>query len=154
MNRQIKKNILFLPAVFLAVFLFSGCSSDSTASITNGGGGGAQRVNNIDLEAKCATQAKKVYDENWSFCSGGICNYSYQNHYNSKDGKCYILVSGFGAGGQNYQLSDAFENGTYIALCDSYTAVPKLDSCDYPNARKQKFDIDAFNNFAKPYMNN
>ena len=133
-----KKNIVLMPAVFLAVFLLSGCSNSSSTSLVQ--------------EEKCATQAKKVFDDNWSTCSGGICDYNYKNHYNSKTGKCYILVSGMGSGGQNYQLSDAFENGTNIALCSSYTAVPRLDSCDYPNSKKEKFDVDKFNNFVKSYM--
>ncbi|MDE2031216.1 MAG: hypothetical protein KGI58_03105 [Patescibacteria group bacterium] len=113
-----------------------------------------EQVSSIDLQAKCDTQAKKDFNQNWSSPSGGISDYNYKNHYNTQTGKCYILTSGVGAGGENYQLSDAFENGSYIALCSSYTVAPEMNSCDYPNSKKEKFDKVKFDNFVKPYMEN
>ncbi|MEI8130756.1 MAG: hypothetical protein WCG55_04615 [bacterium] len=111
-------------------------------------------TSSVDLEAKCSSQAEKVFANDWSNPSGGISNYTYKNHYDNKTGKCYIVVSGVGAGGENYRLSDAYEHGTYIALCSSYTVDSKMDSCDYPNSRSEKFDVNKFNNFIKPYMEN
>jgi len=114
----------------------------------------AIKTNIIDLQAKCATQAEKVFNNNWKDGIGDIISYDYHNHYDSKNGKCYILVAGYGVNGQSqdHRLRDVYENGTDIALCSAYGGTHKLDFCSYPNSIGEGFDMPKFDAFVKPYM--
>ena len=153
MEKFIKQNwfkiIITIISIILIAILYSVLKQPQKNTVSE-----VADSSSIDLDAKCSTQAEKVFANDWSNPSGGISDYNYKNHYNSKTGKCYMVISGVGAGGANYQLSDAYEHGTYIALCSSYTVDSKMDSCDYPDSRSEKFDVNKFNNFFKPYMEN
>lgn len=110
-----------------------------------------QYMNNIDLQKKCDSEAKKIF--------AGIqrgansINYTYKNHYINSLSRCYILIHGIGIGdvGLSDKLINAFADET-IANCESFTTAPEINFCSYNGSSGIKYDIDQFNNFVKPYM--
>lgn len=103
-----------------------------------------------DLQDECAIQAKKVFGTFKP--AGGIDTYNYEDHYNS-NGTCYVLVHGFGDGGQEDALINAYENKN-VAQCDSYIGVQSINFCEYNSSQTENYDISKFDNFVKPYMTN
>lgn len=110
----------------------------------------------INLQSKCSSQAKKVFDE---YTKGNAPDYfSYRNHYNLKLNKCYILISFIGNPGDGnessnqYKLMDAFENKNIMSCSMMYNASAKLEMlCDY-NGVTNWLNKDKFNTFIKQYM--
>jgi hypothetical protein len=96
------------------------------------------QTNDIDSQAKCATQAQKVLDnfekkyinDGWSSADGGVpastrVNFNQQNHYNQTLNKCFILITydftqaGLGNPkftGNGETLFDAYQNDE-LASC-------------------------------------
>lgn len=119
---------------------------------------GCSNLSSISLESqeKCAAQARKVFDTDFKAMPGS--EYRYQNHYNNKTNKCYILVRGTGTNGIDYELRDAYENGTTIAICSSETQNVNSQTditsafCRYNKSPFEKMDIKKFDNFAEQYM--
>lgn len=107
-----------------------------------------KQSNNLNLQSQCLAQAKTVFDD----YEKGVENYSYNNHYDSKLGKCYVLIQGSGADGETDELFDAYENKA-VASCLSYSAAPENNGCSYLGSNK-KYNLDEFNSFIQPFMNN
>lgn len=128
------KKILLLLSFAL---LLSGCSFLATQ----------QHASNLDLQGKCATQAEKFFN---NYNKVALQHYNYQNHYNSKLDKCYILVHGFGTSGTSDILFNTYENNS-IAECQLYSGSPDMSFCGYSGS-SEKWDLNKFNNFVKQYM--
>ncbi len=140
--------LLFVVAVAAAYFI--GQSSNNSTQPTNTP---QAKTSSLDAQQKCATQASESFDKITGGNNGGVDNLTYQNHYNSSLDKCYILIHGFGAGGVTDELWNAYENKA-LASCDSFTAAPDISSCSYKEGSTEKYDLDKFKNFVKPYMEN
>lgn len=108
------------------------------------------RTASIDSQSKCAIQAKKVFDTFKTV--SGIDTYNYGYHYDN-NGTCYVLVHGFGEGGQEDALINAYENET-LAQCESYAGVSNINFCEYNGIQTEKYDISKFDDFVKQYMEN
>jgi len=109
-----------------------------------------QQTNNIDLQTKCAIQAKNIFN-NIQLMTNDI-NYTYKDHYSSSLNRCYVLIHGIGVGGigMSDRLIDVYENKD-VADCESYGTAPELNSCVY-NGSNITYNINQFNDFVKPYM--
>ena len=79
----------------------------------------------LDTQSKCSTAAKIFFHQNWREDKDTIL-LDYSNHYNSKVGKCFIIVewhyndtvSKRGEWYGNIQLHDVFENNKYAELSE------------------------------------
>jgi len=110
-----------------------------------------EQTNNINLQTKCATQAKKFFDNIKSMAND--INYTYKNHYSINLNRCYVLIHGIGVSGigMSDMLIDVYANEN-IADCESYGTAPELNFCSYNSSNEIKYNINQFNDFVKPYM--
>jgi uncharacterized protein YceK len=156
------KKIFPILTLTIAVLLLSGCSYKIVRTDEVNGSQQVQVNKNDKIDKstttpsgvniatqKCSVEAKKVFDTFKPF--SGIDTYSYKNHYNS-NGTCYVLVHGFGEGGQEEVLLNAYENQNK-AQCELYSGSSKMSFCVYSGVN-EKYDLDKFNNFIKQYMEN
>jgi hypothetical protein len=109
-------------------------------------------ISDLDLQAKCSAKAKDFFDNYKQQNLGYNDIYGYENHYNSKLGKCYILIRGDGPNGSSNQLWDAYENKD-VAECEGYSGNATMNFCGY-SGLSEKYDLDKFNSFIKQYMEN
>jgi hypothetical protein len=80
----------------------------------------AGRSQTLDLQAMCAEQARKVFQEwkhEFNKNKFGITLFSsdYQSHYNTKLKKCLVLIHSSSNIGKQIHLTDAFERTFYAA---------------------------------------
>jgi len=136
-----KKIIPILTLTIVALFL-GGCSNQEKLQ------------SNLDLQSKCSAKAKDFLDNYKETNPPGYNGYySYENHYNSKSDKCYILIRGYSPDSLKNILFDAYENKD-IAECEAYSSGNSMmNFCGYPGS-SEKYDLDKFNNFIKQYMEN
>jgi len=52
-----------------------------------------KQVNNINLQERCASNAKSFFNENWQSADSNDILLDYQNHYNTKLNECYVLIN-------------------------------------------------------------
>ena len=111
-----------------------------------------QKASIINLQNKCAIQAKNLVDNIQSTNSNMI--YTYTNHYSFYLNKCYALIHGVGIAGTGIsdKLVDVYGN-TDIADCESYATAPQLNSCVF-NGLASAYNVNNFNDFTKGYMEN
>lgn len=155
------KNILIVLCVLVAILIIVLLSkkSDSqsiqpkpdTNLAVNATNPVAENKTNSDLQTKCSIEAKKVFDtfSPWR----GVDTYTYKYHYNT-NGTCYVSINGYGEGGKEMVLLNANED-KIIAQCDYYDKTSSLNLCGYNSLNLSKeFNVDEFNKFIKPYMEN
>lgn len=115
--------------ITLILFLLSGCSTPS----------------NLTNQNKCSDKAREFFSDNKI---GSQDNY--ENHYNSRLDKCYILVKHFSVGGMKDELWSPYENKV-LASCNSGYDDGMTKSCNY-NGSNEPYDIEKFNSFLKQHM--
>jgi hypothetical protein len=111
------------------------------------------KIDTSDLKTKCDIESIKIFNNTTRNVNS--INYTYKNHYISNLKRCYILIHGIGVGetGLSDKLINVFENKR-IAECESYATAPEIDFCSYDGSDKLEYNIDQFNGFVKPYMEN
>jgi hypothetical protein len=128
-------------------------------------------VRDLDLQAKCAKDARAWFNENWSSSRDkDTVLLDFTNHYNVKLNKCFILVefhykSHFAdAGGDswtnNIELTDVYENNQYGRFAENHYTYLKpqfrtereVINCDAKDGECKT--LDDFQNLTRPYMNN
>lgn len=133
------KKIFIIP---LIIIFLSGCSNSSNT--------------NINTQEKCANQSKIFFDNyengNDTVQRDNSWERSYENHYNIKLDKCYILIHGFGDVWESHSLWDVFENKNMIQ-CETSTGEPKMNFCFY-SGQNGEYNYEKFANFTKDYMQN
>jgi len=67
------------------------------------------KSNNLDSQAKCATQAQKTLSD---YQKDRLQDFTQQNHYNKNLNKCFVLIS--------YVYIDNISNGNGEVLFDAY----------------------------------
>jgi hypothetical protein len=121
----------------------------------------------LDLQATCATQAKKVFQE-WETEAKGFgskrVSADYQSHYNTKIKKCLVLINTLDQVGGEFltgiNLLDAFERRYYASYGWSskpgkkYWEVPPLICELIPSSRQKKICTtqEEFEAFVAEYM--
>lgn len=130
---------------------------------------GSDRIQLMKLDEECATQALRTFnDEKRDNFPKGLQGASgYENHYNRKRHKCFVLTqwqgSVTGVPESSKSLLDAFEHKTYATYYWSNTAgkkfweVPPLISMVYSDGDESKGRSCAseaeFDEFVREYMN-
>ena len=102
----------------------------------------------LNLQAMCATQAKKAFEEWQGDNKSGMDNYT--NHYNTKLGKCLVLIEhGVMSGSTPTKikvLMDAFERRIYADYSSTWCELT-------PSLRQTKACSEAeFDAFVAAYM--
>ena len=140
------------------------------AVITNGA---LARSQTLDLQAMCATQARKAFQE-WEKdqnepkykSSFPLVSADYQSHYNTKIKKCLVLIEANHSATKNEQIStsvlltDAFERRVYANYLwisrpnKMYWEVPPMTCELLPSLRDQKQckTREEFDAFVADYM--
>ena len=117
-----------------------------------------EQKSDVDLQAKCATQAQKTFDDFASTMTSNSAggDFGEQNHYNQKLDKCFVLISyisttGLVNGGDiaNHEaLFDAYEN-TELAGSTYLNSAGKLYPCDIGD---KMVSCDDYTNFVNQKM--
>jgi len=111
-----------------------------------------------DLEAKCAEEAKRYFNENWRAdqMTAGLL---YSNHYNRSLNKCFILVrdqtfiNPKEEWHRDVTLSDVHERTDYARFVESHSGTStSLTNCEI--AGTSCTSEQDFENRVKPYMTN
>jgi hypothetical protein len=112
---------------------------------------GQAKAQTLQQQAMCATQAKKYFDE--QFPDGSA---DYQSHYNTKLGKCLLLIRRLVVPGAEVQvirqLVDAFERHIYAdylwmsAKGKKYWEVKPI-TCEFTPALSEKRYCESENEF-------
>lgn len=142
-----KKTIQFFLLLLLAVAL-GGCSYKIVKTDDINSNTQVKQIENsptasVDLQAKCATAAEEFFTKN-GYRDKSEFSYSYQNHFNSKLNKCFILVSSSNLKDDSLfiDLYDALENKHYaMYLGHSYCDATSLSLINSP----KKCQMDAGN---------
>jgi hypothetical protein len=66
------------------------------------------KASNLDLQEKCSLQARREFTQDWE----KVPFTSFNNHYNNRLNKCFILIVIDGNDGEYRHLLDAFEGQT------------------------------------------
>jgi len=107
----------------------------------------------IDVQQKCATQAKIFFDNK----KADINTWDYQNHYNVNQNKCFILITErfFDDSGISEILYDVFENKEYAngTFGKDWLGKPS-NYCYFIDQTKDCKSVTDFNGFIKNYMEN
>jgi hypothetical protein len=154
--------------------LLAGCDADRIAKLEKENADLKAKVekqsliDNYDLQAKCAKDARVWFKENWSADKDTIL-LDYTNHYNAKLNKCFVLVefhynSHFaGPGGDswtnNMDLTDVYENSKYAHFAENHYTYRKPEfsthaeviSCDVLGNKCKTGE--EFNNLVGHYVN-
>lgn len=104
---------------------------------------------NFEMQEKCSTKAEKVFQSHEDKTE--ISTYS--NHFNKKEGKCYVVITSYavGGGGLGKKLFiDSYQNSVE-AMCRFGYETQELNSCNISNEVVSKEDFDEF---IKSYMEN
>lgn len=98
-----------------------------------------QKSNDIDLNIQCAKQAKTFYD--WYSEDAVTSSLAYENHFNKKLNKCFILVYGAPSASDiaNIDLYDAVEKKHY-AMYLGHNYCSKSSLFVENNLKKCEFD--------------
>jgi hypothetical protein len=104
----------------------------------------------LQQQALCAAQASKVFQEDYPHRENGDMTH-YQDHYNVKLDRCFILEYSTLGGGGGAILYDAFEKRKYGEYGWTTTGCELTPPNGQPEACNSKAEFDAF---AAKYMNN
>src|SRR5436305_14172183 len=110
------------------LLLFAGCDNDRFARLEKQNAdlerqiGTLQKSTQLELQAKCAKDAKGWFNENWAHgADRGTILLTYTNHYSVAKNKCFITVeyhfNSIGGGGfrwvNSVSVYDVYENQKY-----------------------------------------
>ncbi len=123
---------------------------------------GHQQNINFDLSSKCSNDAKNLFYKNWAVNpSKQDILLDYQNHYNKKLNKCYMLISyNFYLSEQTgliskslifYDVEDNAKLGETGEESGGMYSIPVLDVCQILG--KKCASVSDFMNVVRPYMN-
>jgi hypothetical protein len=113
----------------------------------------SSQAQSLDQQERCAQQARRAFPE---YISGkGIADY--QSHYNTKLGKCFMLVETIVSGPNSYMralLMDAIERREYAYFWDKIPAGGVVVSCFFKNLRGTRYcnSREEFDAFVASYM--
>ncbi len=111
----------------------------------------------IELQEKCSGQAQRIFEQLGWNAKGSD---SYENHYNPKLNRCFILISTWNATAVTKNLSDAYEGkvyGSYVWFPSKGKKYWEVSPTEcwvlLPSGEKATCQLDAeFDNLAKIYM--
>jgi hypothetical protein len=124
-----------------------------------------EAVQDYDLQAKCAKDARQWFDQNWSRDKDTLF-LDFTNHYNKRMNKCFIDVeyhfSGTAFAWTNeIMIYDIYENTQYGKLSQGHVTmkikgepqeVERISTCEVKG--KKCTSLDEFNNLAGQFMEN
>jgi hypothetical protein len=124
---------------------------------------------NIDLQAKCATQAQEAFktfetkytDDGWDGHAGvpvsTHVDFDYTNHYNQQLNKCFVLITydfnEIGSGQtKGESLLDAYENSELASCVFDSTNGQSKDVCIIGNSGNSGATYQEYSNFVNQRM--
>ncbi|HLJ15808.1 MAG TPA: hypothetical protein VKV15_15020 [Bryobacteraceae bacterium] len=121
-------------------------------------------TSDYDLQAKCASDARAWFNENWSPSKYTLFS-NFTNHYNKTMNKCFIVVEvhlnySEGEWLNHVSLWDVYENSRYADfsedhirhLTPTFTVEERVDTCEL--GERKCASLNEFNDLTRPYMSN
>lgn len=106
---------------------------------------------NLDQNS-CSTLAKRIFDAS-NPAGSGFTTFTYKIYYNN--GSCYLLTHGVGERHSQDKFAPVSIDITLRlkvwADCETYTITPNGNFCQYAGQSGEKYDINKFNDYIKPY---
>lgn len=92
----------------------------------------AEATTELDLQSKCAVDAKRAWQTNKAFLRSGSPSDSYQSHYSSTLGRCLIYTHTMNEGGavSIEMLADANEGTEFASMVHPISGSLSLYVCD------------------------
>lgn len=111
------KRTLFISILIVFIFSIVGCNNQTPTKEKSS----ISQKELYDLQEKCGKLCKEIYNkdynggERWS--RGVLVNiYLYENHYNKKLNKCFMMINDEGSVGSVKTLMDVNENKLYGSM--------------------------------------
>ena len=121
-------------AGLVVLITFAGCDSDRVAKLEKQTADLERQVTQLhqsgqlELQAKCAKDAKAWFNENWNSRDPSTLLLNYTNHYNASKNKCFISIEYHFSGVtsdrawyNSVSLHDVYENSKYGEINERHT---------------------------------
>ena len=143
------KRTMFLSIVIVFIISIVGCNSQQTPTKEKSS---ISQKELYDLQEKCGKLCKEIFNKDYNggevLISGVIkVTYSYENHYNKKLNKCFMLLDERNRMGNVKTLMDVNENKDYGSI---RVNEGKIMSCYVLN--KTCKPTEHWDELVKPYM--
>jgi outer membrane murein-binding lipoprotein Lpp len=155
-------------AGLICTLLLAGCNNDRVAKLENQTAelqqqvASLQKSGQLDLQAKCAKDAKAWFDDHWGRPDKDTILLDYTNHYNVKKNQCFVTVEyHFNTGGfgwtNSISLYDVYENQKYGEVMENHNLVDgketlRQDMCQVGGTKCTS--LSQYNSLSAEFMSN